>query len=442
MADWAYSDDPAVQKQLDRLNTMSPRRDILGHERLRALLARLGNPEAHLPPVFHVAGTNGKGSTCTYLWKSVQAAGMRAHVYTSPHLVRLNERIRVADRLIDNCKLAEVLEEVLDAVGPEDTTFFEATTAAAFLVFARTPADACIIEVGIGGRLDATNVIPSAIACGIAQLGIDHQIFLGETLEEIAAEKAGIAKFGTPIVTQSYSTGINKKISEVVQKRGANLRVQGIDWDAHQIDGRLVFCDERGEVNLPLPALEGGHQIDNAGLAIAMLRSQTVLAIDDATIATGLVSARWPARMCQLEDGPLKNLLPPGTELWLDGAHNLAAVEAVARHLAPRLSREKRCDVVIGMLKDKDFKSVIQCLSVLNCQIHAVPIAGYDCWAAAEIAESARADGMVAESYSDVASALTAIGQAGVSESSRVVLICGSLYLAGEVLKANNQIPD
>ena len=219
--DFAHSADPAVQRQLDRLTLLSPGRDILGLNRIATLLARLGDPQLQLPPVFHVAGTNGKGSTCAFLRAMLEAAGKRVHVYSSPHLVRFNERIRLAGRLIDDALLAPLLEEVLAVAGDLQASFFEVTTAAAFLAFARVPADACVIEVGLGGRLDATNVIPAPVVCGIAQLGIDHQAFLGDNAEQIAAEKAGIARAGVPLVTLAYSTSVAESVRAVAAAAGA-----------------------------------------------------------------------------------------------------------------------------------------------------------------------------------------------------------------------------
>src|SRR5687767_4465209 len=230
--DRAVSSDPAVQRQLDRLASLSPGADILGLERISALLARLGNPERRLPPVFHVAGTNGKGSTCAFLRAAIEAAGLTAHVYTSPHLVRFNERIRLAGQLIGDTALAALLEETLDAAGGMEISFFEATTAAAFLAFSRQPADACIVEVGLGGRLDATNVIPAPAVCAITQLGVDHQAFLGDRIEQIASEKAGIAKPGVTLVTQLYPDPLARRIGEAAAAAGADWLPRGGRWDA------------------------------------------------------------------------------------------------------------------------------------------------------------------------------------------------------------------
>lgn len=294
MADHAISSDPAVQRQLDRLGALSPGADILGLERIARLLERVGSPQRALPPVLHVAGTNGKGSTCAFLRAAIEAAGMRAHVYSSPHLVRFNERIRLAGELIPDALLAPLLEEVLDAGGDIGASFFEVTTAAAFLGFARVPADALILEVGLGGRLDATNVVARPAVTGIAQLGIDHQAFLGDTLEKIAAEKAGIAKPGVPLVTMRYAP----HIAEIVAAAGAPVFAQGAAWDFEVRGDRLRYSDARGAVETPLPALAGPHQPANLALAIAMLRHQQALAVPDEALGAAPATPAGP-RACR-----------------------------------------------------------------------------------------------------------------------------------------------
>ncbi len=434
MADRATSDSPQVQAQLDRLNAMSPGRDILGFDRLRGLLARLGNPERQMPPAFHIAGTNGKGSTCAYLRGAIEAAGMKVHAYTSPHLVRLNERIRLANRLVDDAMLAQFLADTLDATAGEEITFFEATTAAAFLGFSRVPADAAIIEVGIGGRLDATNLIPSALACGIAQLGIDHREFLGDTLEGIAAEKAGIAKPGTPLVTQAYPPAVAARISAVAQAQGAQVLAQGISWQANLADGHLHYRDAAGELDLPAPALAGAHQADNAGLAIALLRHQSALAISEDAIAKALAQARWPARLQPLGPGPLTNLLP-GATMILDGGHNPDAARAIARTLADKAP----LTLVMGLLANRDMRDFLKPLAPLVGRLWAVPVPGHEHHEPSEICRIARELGIAqADHAGDVPEALTR--ETGGERCT--VLIAGSLYLAGEVLRLNREIPD
>ncbi|HLL59656.1 MAG TPA: folylpolyglutamate synthase/dihydrofolate synthase family protein, partial [Allosphingosinicella sp.] len=330
MADHAVSDHPLVRRQLERLGTLSPGNDTLGLERVSEILARLGNPERSLPPVFHVAGTNGKGSTCAFLRAAIEAAGLKAHVYTSPHLVRFNERIRLAGKLIGDEALAELLSETLDSADGLGASFFEITTAAAFLAFSRQPADACIVEVGLGGRLDATNVIPAPAICGIAQLGLDHQAFLGNKIEGIAAEKAGIAKAGVPLVTQHYPDRVANRIGEEAAAAGAPWLPRGGKWDAAAYQQKLHYRDEWGKLDLPLPRLSGTHQAMNAGLAIAMLRHQKALDIRESALRAAMGWAEWPARLQRLGSGPLRDLLPSGSELWLDGGHNPAAARAIA----------------------------------------------------------------------------------------------------------------
>ena len=270
MADHAVSDDPQVQAQLDRLWALSPGADILGLERITRLLERLGDPHRALPPVFHVAGTNGKGSTCAFLRAAMEADGKSVHVFTSPHLVRFNERIRVAGQLIEDAPLAGYLARVLDIAEGVNASFFEVTTTAAFLAFAEQTADACIVEVGLGGRLDATNVIVDPVVCGVAQLGIDHQAFLGDTLAQIAAEKAGIAKAGAPLVTQRYPESLFPVMEAAAEKAGTRWIGQGDGWDAATYRDRLHYRDAQGRLDTPLPRLAGAHQVQNAALAFAM----------------------------------------------------------------------------------------------------------------------------------------------------------------------------
>jgi dihydrofolate synthase/folylpolyglutamate synthase len=296
--DFALSDNPLVQRQLDRLGSLSAGGDVLGLERVAALLSRLGNPERRLAPVFHVAGTNGKGSTCAFLRAAIEAAGLSAHVYTSPHLVRFNERIRLGGKLIEDEQLAELLAETLDAAEGLRPTFFEVTTAAAFLAFSRQPADACIIEVGLGGRLDATNVIPSPAVCGIAQLGLDHQSFLGSRIEGIAAEKAGIAKAGVPLVTQHYPDKIGNRIGEIAAAADAVWLPRGGKWDAAAYQQKLHYRDDAGKFDLPLPRLQGAHQALNAGLAIAMLRHQNAIDVREPAMRAAMGWTEWPAPEC------------------------------------------------------------------------------------------------------------------------------------------------
>ena len=403
MADHARSDDPAVQAQLDRFAQLSPGRDILGLERIIALLATLGNPQDRLPPVFHVAGTNGKGSTCAFLRAGLESAGKIVHVYTSPHLVRFNERIRIAGKLIDDEHLAPLLSEVLNRaeaynIGP---SFFEATTAAALLAFSRAPADYCVIEVGLGGRLDATNVV-TPIVCGIAQIGIDHQAFLGDALAQIAAEKAGIAKTGVPLFCLSQPPEAIAAIETVAVKAGAPLHLQGRDW---QHDATLQ------------PSMAGTHQLLNANLAAQMLHH---VGITDQAIRIGIATAYWPGRLQKLNIGPLIG----EKHVWIDGAHNPAAAVALAEHCttAPK-------HLIFGILANKDADGIIGPLKSSAKSLTFVPVPDH---------QSHDPNALAAKWGGTAASSLTA----ALSCLPDDILIIGSLYLAGEALRLNDQRPD
>ncbi|WP_066795348.1 bifunctional folylpolyglutamate synthase/dihydrofolate synthase [Sphingomonas soli] len=436
--DHATSSDPAVQRQLDRLTMLSPGADILGLGRITELLGRVGDPHLRLPPVIHVAGTNGKGSTCAFLRASIEAAGLRTHVYSSPHLVRFNERIRLAGTLIDDAELAPLLEEVLSAGGDIGASFFEVTTAAAFLAFARTPADACIVEVGLGGRLDATNVIQRPAVTGIAQLGVDHQSFLGDTAEAIAAEKAGIAKPDVPLVTMAYPDPIALTVAAIAATGGAPVQAAGDAWHWQVQGDRLLYSDGAGTVETPLPALAGPHQPANLALAIALLRHQHALAIPDSAFAAGARNARWPARMQRLSEGPLLDLLPPASTLWLDGGHNEAAAAAVSATVA-QVAEGRPLHLIIGMLSNKDARGLLAPFAPLATSLHAVPVPGHEHHAPAALAGIARDLGITDTSMApDVPSALRNIAAQGGAPA---VLVLGSLYLAGKVLETNGELP-
>jgi len=442
MADGARSDDAAVQAQLDRLSLLGSGGDILGLERVQALLDRLGNPERRLPPVFHVAGTNGKGSTCAFLRAALEAAGHKVHVFTSPHLVRFNERIRLAGRLIDDAALAVYLARVIDIAEGSGASFFEVTTAAALLAFAEVPADACVIEVGLGGRLDATNVIVAPAVTGIAQLGLDHQAFLGDKLEQIAAEKAGIAKRGVPLVTQRYPPRIAERVAEISSRAGAELYPRGASWDAAPYRGRLHYRDLDGRIDVPMPRLAGAHQALNAALAIAMLRHQQAVSVPVAAIRAAMGWADWPARMQPLGSGPLRDLLPRNAELWLDGGHNPAAARVVADHLRAAVPAGKPLHLVMGLLANKDASGVLRAFAGRHATLHAVPVPGHEHHAPADLAAQAKHAGLTAMPAASVTDALGWIGRHADRAAPPFVLILGSLYLAGEVLRENRQLPD
>lgn len=433
--DFAISDNPRVQAQLDRLGALSLPSGRLGLEVIHELLARLGDPHLSLPPVFHVAGTNGKGSTCAYLRAMLEAEGYTVHAATKPHLVRYNERIRVAGELISDDLLADLLQEVLDLGEDLSPSFFEVTTAATFLAFHRIPADACVIEVGLGGRFDATNVLDGQAACGIATLGIDHREFLlvpepgvpDDPLCRIAFEKAGIARPGVPLVTQSYPPEVTKTVIDHAMKVGAKTAIRGLDWFA-EIGNGVAYRDRFGTLDLPLPTLVGIHQADNAALAVAMLRHQSQVSVSPAAMAEGIRAARWPARLQLLGEGPLTALVP-GRRVWLDGGHNADAGLAIARHFAdaPPLH------LITGMLANKDPAAIVAPLKGKLLSLSVVPAPGHDAHRPEDIA--AHAD-LAVRAFGDVEAALQALPPEGD------VLIAGSLYLAGEVLRLNREFPD
>ncbi len=439
MADHAISSDPRVQRQLDRLSLLSPGADILGLERISTLLDRLGNPETRLPPVFHVAGTNGKGSVCAYLRAAIEAAGHTAHVFTSPHLVRFNERIRLAGRLIDDALLAELLAEVLDVGDDVGASFFEVTTAAAFLAFARVPADACVIEVGLGGRLDATNVIAAPVVTGIAQIAVDHQAFLGDRIEDIAAEKAGIAKRGVPLLTFHYPALLANRVGQAAALAGANWLPKGGAWDASVYRQRLHYRDEQGELELPLPRLPGAHQAVNAGLATAMLRHQRAIAVPPSAIRAAMGWAEWPARLQRL-DGALAARLPEGATLWLDGLHNPACARAIADFFRSA-AKHRPFHLVIGLLANKDPAGVLKPFAGRAASVRTVPVPGHAHHEPEAFAALARAAGIAAEAAPGIATALDAITRDADPAHPPVVLIGGSLYLAGAALVEDGSLP-
>ena len=436
MADFARSDSPAVQAQLDRLAKLSPGGDRLGLDRITQLLERLGRPQDRLPPVLHVAGTNGKGSTCAFLRSILEASRLKVHMFTSPHLVRFNERIRVAGQLVSDDKLAKLLEKVLDSSDGIEPSFFEATTAAAFLAFARHRADACVIEVGLGGRLDATNVIEKPLVCGIAGIGVDHRQWLGRRLGDIAAEKAGIAKEGVPLVTQRYPPQAAQRVQQAAEAAGAPWIGRGALWDSRVIRSHIRYRDRSGPLKLPMPNLAGRHQADNAALAVAMLRNQARFGITTEAFADGIANADWPARLQKLEGGPLTKRLPNGSELWIDGGHNGAAARLVAEHARRSFSGDLPLVLLFASLSSKDPRAMLRPFRGLVSTVHTLPIADHDHRPPDELAALAEEMGFEATANERLE---TALGR--VQQPSRV-LVFGSLYLAGEALKANGEVPD
>ena len=429
-----------------RLLSLHPKRIDLSLDRMWRILDRLGHPERGVPPVVHVAGTNGKGSAIAFMRAILEGAGLSVHVYTSPHLVRFNERFRLGapggGRLVSDDALAAALSECERANAGEPITVFEIETAAAFLLFSRNPADVLLLEVGLGGRLDATNVIEKPIACAITSISMDHLEFLGDTLEKIAAEKAAILKRDVPAAVAPQDGVVLTVIEKQARRVRAPLRVAGEHWNVHEERGRLVYQDDDGLLDLPLPKLSGRHQLVNAGVAMATLRASG-LALPLSAFEIGIAKAEWPARLQLLTQGSLKSLAPPGSEVWLDGAHNAEGGRAVAAALADLEERVPRPLVLIaGMLTTKDSVSFLNNFTGLARRFIAVPIPRQDKSIPADVlASAARNIGLPSESCDSLQSALIATGRLGLESSPRI-LITGSLYLAGEALAQNGTPPE
>ena len=418
---------------LAQMTALHPDEIELSLDRTWRLLAALGNPQRRLPPVIHIAGTNGKGSTLAMLRAGLRAAGLAVHAYTSPHLVRFHERIELAGAPIAEAALAEVLARTLAANAGQPVTFFEATTCAALRAFAETPADALLLEVGMGGRMDTTNVVDRPRLTVITPVDLDHQAFLGDTLAEIAGEKAGILKRGVPCIVGRQHDDALEVIEAAARRLGAPLHVLGQHWQVWQEHGRLVFQDETGLLDLPLPVLAGPHQIDNAGMALAALR-QWGLPADrlEAACEAAMTGAVWPARMQRLRRGPVV-AAAPGAELWLDGGHNPHAARALAATLAGLPARPTR--LVLGLLANRDPAGFLAPLVPQAAAVTAVPIPEEPKAHAPEtLAAAARALGLPADAAPDVA---TAVARIATETPSARIVICGSLYLAGSVLRDN-----
>ncbi len=425
---------------LDRLLSLHPKRIDLVLDRIERLLAQLGHPERRLPPVLHVAGTNGKGSVCAFSRAMLEAQGLRVHVYTSPHLVRFHERIRLAGRLIGEEELAAALEECERVNAGAPITFFEITTAAAFLCFSRHPADALVLEVGLGGKYDATNVIARPRMTVITPVGFDHQEFLGSGLGSIAAEKAGIVKPGVPLVMGPQDDVPQDVIARRADALGAPLFMFGQQFFAYREHGRLVYQDENGLLDLPPPRLVGPHQIENAATAIAAIRHGGWGS--EAAIEKGLRQVDWPARMQRLTQGPLVDLAPKSAEIWLDGGHNPQGAAAIARTIADFEERAgKPLYLVCGMLKMKDAIGFLSAFRGLARHVATVAIDGEPASrGAGELYDAARVVGLdagPAEDLEDAMMQIAAYARARPQEGAPRILICGSLYLAGRVLEEN-----
>jgi dihydrofolate synthase / folylpolyglutamate synthase len=426
---------------LERLLTLHPKKIDLALDRILRLLHDLGDPQKKMPPTIHVAGTNGKGSVCAFARAMLEAQGLKVHMHTSPHLVRFHERIRIAGTLISEDELVATLEECERVNAGKEITFFEITDAAMFLAFSRHPADALVLEVGLGGKFDATNVIDKPAMTVIQPIGLDHQDFFGSDIRNIAAEKAGIIKRGVPLIVGPQDEAPLEVILRQADRLSAPAYVFGQDFSAHQEHGRMVYQDEFGLLDLPLPKLIGRHQIENAAVAIAALRHAGRAWGTDKGIETGLRTVDWPARLQRLTRGPLVEMAPKGSEIWLDGGHNPHCAAAVSRAVADIDDKlERPLYLICGMLRTKDATGYLQAFRGLARHVVTVTAPGpaYGAGALYDMARAAGLDAAPAEDLEDAMLQLQAWARAHPKEPPPRILICGSLYLAGEVLAANS----
>lgn len=429
-------------KVLERLFKLHPKKIDFSLDRIKDLLEKLDHPEAKLPPVIHVAGTNGKGSTIAYLRAILEAAGLRVHVNSSPHLVRFAERIRLAGKLIDEDQLLCCLLDCEKINGPTPITFFEITTAIAFKAFAECPADVVLLEVGLGGRLDATNVIDQPLSTVITPVSVDHEQFLGADLGGIAREKAGIAKKSVPLIIADQQAPALKAILDQARTVGAVPYCPsnyGGDWSVKQTDTGFDYQDSKGRLSLPRPNLHGPHQMANAGLAISCLRHQDQFEISPEEYAQGITSANWPARLQNITASPSGRILPPGSELWLDGGHNPAAGQILGDHFADQ--DDLPLYVICAMIKGKDIAGFLKPLSPHVTRLYGLKIEGEASLAAEEITGMARQVNIAAQNAPSADQALQAIALLSGNQAVRV-LICGSLFLAGQILAQNDLLPE
>lgn len=428
-------DSPALQQVLWELEHLHPKKIDLGLERIERVLKKLGNPQHELPPTIHIAGTNGKGSTCAFLRAMAEAQGLRVHVYTSPHLVSFCERIVLAGKIISEPALLDILARVQEANDGNPLSFFEATTAAGFLAFSETSADLLILEVGLGGRFDATNVIDSPAASVITPIDYDHAEFLGRDLAQITREKSGVFKAHSPAFSAEQTSLVRAVLDAEASKTRCKLQSMGEQFSAYAQQGRLIFEDENTLFDLPLPTLRGAHQIMNAGLAVAVAKS---LLIDERAIAKGIETAIWPARLQPLSKGPLAKIAnAAGAQLWLDGGHNPHAGRALASAMAELDANEPRPLILImGILANKDAPGFLDAFEGLAQKLVAIPIEDHASLSPESLTDIAKGRGIEAQASDSVEAAIIQILKTKTKVPPRI-LICGSLYLAGTVLAQN-----
>ncbi|MCX8999475.1 bifunctional folylpolyglutamate synthase/dihydrofolate synthase [Rhizobiaceae bacterium BDR2-2] len=438
-----------ADREIERLASLHPKRHTLSLDRITALLGKLGNPERKLPPVIHIAGTNGKGSASAFCRALLEAAGYAVHVHTSPHLVKWHERYRLGvkggrGRYVEDEVLAEVLRRIEAANDGQPITLFEILTAATFVLFSEHPADAVVMEVGLGGRHDATNVVESPAVSVVMPISLDHQAFLGDSVELVATEKAGILKRGRPAVVgfQQFDAALDVLVS-TAERLGCPLWTYGQDYSAHEEFGRMIYQDETGLADLPLPALPGRHQLANAAAAIRAVRAAG-FALSDEAIERAMSSVEWPGRMQRLTEGRLPAHAPPGAEIWVDGGHNPGAAEVIAEALAELEERRPRpLFLIVGMINTKDSLNYFRPFEGLVERVYTVPIRGTDAMTdPVVLATSAYDAGLVGQPMGSIVEALEEIRSIASDPDRRAprILICGSLYLAGNAL-ADNETP-
>jgi dihydrofolate synthase / folylpolyglutamate synthase len=430
------------QTLMARFLALHPKKIDLSLDRMESILPALGNPHLMTPPVIHVAGTNGKGSTIAFMRAVLEAAGKRVHVYTSPHLVRFHERIRLAGTLVDEALLVEAFSRCEAANDGRPITVFEITTAAAFLLFAETPADVLLLEVGLGGRYDASNVVPKPLASVITPVSLDHMEYLGDSIPKIALEKAGIVKRGSPVIIAEQSLEGQAVIEQEAERVGAGpVLVGGQDFATHEENGRLVYQDMAGLLDMPLPRLGGRHQHLNAGTAIAALRQAFGSSLAEPAFSRGMAEVQWPGRLQRLTGHVLK-LAPAGADIWLDGGHNEDGGRVLSAALADMNDRNPRpLFMIAGMLSTKDSTAFFAAFKGLAAKVYAIGIRGQEAARSPEdVATQAHKAGLPAETASGLPEALARIGADSPHAPPRII-IAGSLYLVGEVLTLDGTIP-
>ncbi len=432
-------DSTTILRQFEALH---PKLIDLSLDRVYRLAEDLGNPQLDLPSTIHIAGTNGKGSVLAFLGEILRADGKRVHEFTSPHLISFHERIKLSTnghtRKISESQLTDILERTQKINESREITFFEITTLAAFLAFAETPADYLILETGLGGRLDATNIVDHPEICILTSISMDHANFLGDTVEKIAAEKAGILKPGVPCIVAPQKDEVLDVIEARAAELDCELKIAGRDWDAFEQTGRLIFQDHNSLLDLPLPRLAGRHQIENAGSAIAAFTSLTHNKVDESSIARGLTHAHWPARLQRLEKGELFELVPDETEIWIDGGHNPAAAQTVSRYMAELEDRVSRpLHLIVAMMAGKDAAAYLNCFKGLAEFVATVTIpdqsGSYD---APSLKKTANGCGLNSDAFANLKEALSNCGKRNAHPPR--ILICGSLYFAGHALELND----